>query len=105
MLSLVHRNYAENIGLEQICAAGNVGKTKGTDLFYRFVNMTPVEYLINYRIEVASNILLDTTDSVTDIAMAVGFSESSYFARTFKSKMGMSPLKYRKTMKDIVDKA
>ena len=105
MLSLVHRNYAENIGLEQICAAGNVGKTKGTDLFYRFVNMTPVEYLINYRIEVASNMLLDTTDSVTDIAMAVGFSESSYFARTFKSKMGMSPLKYRKTMKDIVDKA
>ena len=49
--------------------------------------------------------LLETTDSVTDIAMAVGFSESSYFARTFKSKMGMSPLKYRKTMKDIVDKA
>ena len=67
--------------------------------------MTPVEYLINYRIEVASNMLLETTDSVTDIAMAVGFSESSYFARMFKSKMGMSPLKYRKTMKDIVDKA
>ena len=104
MLALIHRNYAENIGLEEICGAGDVGKTKGTDLFYRFVNMTPVEYLINYRIEVASNMLLDTTDSVTDIAMAAGFSESSYFARTFKNKMGMSPLEYRRTMKGVVER-
>lgn len=100
MLVLIHKCYSENIGLDEICSAGNVGKTKGTNLFCQYMNMTPVDYLINYRLEMACQILKNTSDSVIDIALATGFSDSSYFARVFKKRVGMSPLKYRQEMKE-----
>lgn len=95
MLSLIHRSYSDNISLEDICMAGAVGKTKGTQIFTQYLNMTPVEYLVNYRLEVAAKQLVETNKSVTDIALESGFSDSSYFARAFRKGMGMSPLEYR----------
>lgn len=95
MLACIHKKYSDNLTLEDICMAGDIGKTKGTILFDEYLNMTPVEYLINYRIELATKMLVDTKDSVTEIALATGFSDSSYFARIFRKRMGCSPLKYR----------
>lgn len=96
MMLKVHNQYADNINLEDICNAGNIGKTKGTKLFFEYINMTPVDYLINYRLEIAAGLLRDSKLSVIDIALEAGFSDSSYFARVFKKRVGMSPLAYRK---------
>ena len=96
MMLKVHNQYADNINLEDICNAGNIGKTKGTKLFFEYINMTPVDYLINYRLEIAARLLRDSKLSVIDIALEAGFSDSSYFARVFKKRVGMSPLAYRK---------
>lgn len=96
MLACIHQNYGRELSLEDICKAGNIGKTKGTQLFSQYLNMTPVEYLINYRLEIASRMLVETSDSVIDIALSTGFSDSSYFARIFRKRMGISPLEYRK---------
>lgn len=99
MMAYIHQNYAEHIGLEEICTAGQIGKTKGTKVFQEYLNMTPVEYLINYRLEIASKLLVDTKDSVINIALATGFSDSSYFARVFRKRVGVAPLKYREQYK------
>lgn len=101
MLAVIQRQYSENIGLDEICNAGNVGKTKGTQLFCQYLNMTPVEYLINYRLEISSHLLKETREKVTNIAMRCGFSDSSYFAKTFKDRIGLSPLQYRKQFREI----
>jgi len=103
MLKTIHGDYAENLGLEDICNAGGVGKTKGTKLFCQYLSMTPVEYLINYRLDIASRMLIDTNDSVTDIAFASGFSDSSYFARVFRKRVGIAPLEYRTEMRNSID--
>ena len=95
MLAFIHQNYAEDIGLGEICASGQVGKTKGTSVFREYLNMPPVEYLINYRLEIAARLLTKTKDSVLEIAVATGFSDSSYFARIFRKRVGISPLEYR----------
>ncbi|MDO4189331.1 MAG: AraC family transcriptional regulator [Lachnospiraceae bacterium] len=99
MLAKIHNCYYEELSLEDICSIGEIGKTKGTEIFCQYLNMTPVEYLICYRLEIASRMLIDTKDSVTDIALRTGFSDSSYFARAFKKRMGISPLKYRQERK------
>lgn len=98
MLAYIQKNYADGIELESICKAGEVGKTKGTQLFDQYLHMTPVDYLIGYRLEIASRMLKETSNSVTEIALATGFSDSSYFARTFRKRMGVSPLTYRREM-------
>lgn len=100
MLVKIHNSYAEDLNLTDICSTASVGKTKGTNLFCQYLNMTPIEYLICYRLEVASRMLKETNDSITDIAISVGFSDSSYFARAFKKRLGVTPLEYRKNYRD-----
>jgi AraC-like DNA-binding protein len=52
---------------------------------------TPVEYLNEYRIERATQKLLSSDQSVTDIAYSCGFNDLSYFIKTYKSHKGISP--------------
>ena len=55
------------------------------------------DYCNALRLEDARRMLSLGTDSVTDIALASGFGDVSYFIRLFKARYGSSPLKYRKT--------
>lgn len=52
------------------------------------------QYIINYRISVALNLLQTTNKSVTEIAYSVGFRDINYFSRYFKKLVGLSPKKY-----------
>lgn len=66
--------------------------------FYRKVKavtgLSPVELIKNIRMEAATVLLLDKTRSIADVAQRVGFSSSSYFARSFKIIYGVSPTEY-----------
>ena len=53
-------------------------------------------YILNMRMEKAKQMLLNTTDSVGDVAMRCGFDDSSYFTRTFRSSFGCTPSQIRK---------
>lgn len=64
--------------------------------FKSMTGKTPIEYLNEYRIEKACHKLRYTDMPVTDIAFSCGFSDLSYFIKTFKRLKGVSPGKYRK---------
>lgn len=57
-------------------------------LFYAFLqkymNMTCIEYLNQYRMEIAAGKLAESSQSVTDVALDTGFQNISYFNRVFK---------------------
>lgn len=95
MISFIQHNYREKIMLTDICEAGNVGKTKCSALFDAYYNMTPMDYLRKYRIEKGAKLLEISDMSVTEIAYEVGFSDSSYFTKTFGQQIGCSPQEYR----------
>lgn len=95
MVAYIHKNYTNNIKLPDICSAGGVGKTKCSQLFAAHYNLTPMEYLRNYRIDKAAKMLEITDLSITDIAYETGFSDASYFANVFHRQIGCSPQKYR----------
>ncbi len=67
--------------------------------FYRKVKvvtgLSPIELIKNIRMEAASVLLMDKTLSIADVAQRVGFSSSSYFAKTFKLVYGVSPTEYQ----------
>ena len=96
MISFIHDHYKEKISLVDICDAGGVGKTMGTNIFNMYVNKTPGEFLKDYRIQKSINLLLDTDMTITEICYETGFAGASYFAETFKKEMGISPLSFRK---------
>lgn len=61
--------------------------------------MSPMEYLQEYRLQKAIELLEDTNWNITEIAELTGFSTVSYFITFFKSKTGDTPLRYRQKQK------
>ena len=55
-----------------------------------------IQYLNDYRLEIASKYLIETDKKVSDIAVLVGFDNIPYFVRCFHKKYNMSPKEYRK---------
>jgi AraC-like DNA-binding protein len=66
-------------------------------LFRKFTGKTAKAYVIEKKIGLAKRLLQSGTDSVKQVARAVGFSDEYYFMRIFKKEVGMTPKNYRKT--------
>lgn len=95
MLNHIYLHYGENMTLSQIAEAGNVGKSTCTEIFRSHLHETPINYLIQYRLKKAVELLCATESSITEISYNVGFSNPSYFASTFRAFYHCSPSKYR----------
>ena len=95
ILSFLRENYDKPITLEMLShTIQKSPKYLGT-FFKNMTGKTPIEYLNEYRVEKAARKLRITDLSVTDIAFSSGFSDLSYFIKTFKKIKGISPGKYR----------
>lgn len=64
-------------------------------LFGRYLNSTPKHYFLEMRLNRARNLLVQTEQSVTEIAMACGFHSTSHFSKAFRSHFGRSPVGQR----------
>ena len=96
MLSFIQMHYSEKIGLEDIAKAGVVCRSKCCLLFKRVFHQTVFEYLLHFRVRRSLRLLSDESLSLTDVAAACGFSQSSYYGEIFKRITGISPGKYRR---------
>jgi transcriptional regulator GlxA family with amidase domain len=64
-------------------------------LFGRYLNSTPKHYFMEMRLNKAQNLLVQTEQSVTEIAMACGFQTTSHFSKVYRAHFGTSPLSQR----------
>lgn len=95
MMDYIHTNYAEKITLGDIATAASISSRECTRCFQRCIGISPVNYLINYRVRTAARMLLTTGRSITSISEDCGFSSPSYFGKTFYDYMHCTPRKYR----------
>ena len=96
MLDFAEQNFAENITLEQIAGAADIGERECLRCFNRTIRLSPMQYLLKYRImQGAEMCLLHPADSVSDIAIRCGFDSPSYFTKIFKRFTGCTPREYR----------
>ncbi len=95
MLIFVQKNYADKIALQDIAKSGNVSKSTCLMIFKKYLQDTPTNYLICYRLKKATNLLKETDLSISEIAFEVGFQSASYFTETFKKNYGCSPSEYK----------
>ena len=103
MMDYTRDNLDKDITLEDIARSGGVSKTNCNLLFKRFTNRSPIENLIHVRAERASELLVSTKLSMSEIAEKTGFSGASYMSEIFKRYYKVSPREYRKRDGAIVD--
>ena len=96
MIGYIQKFYREKVTLDDIAAAGAVGQSKCCKLFDKYIGVTPNTYLIQYRLHQSTWYLKNTDMTITEIAQAVGFSGSSYYAEAFRKWSHHSPSEYRK---------
>jgi len=96
MLAFIQENYAEKLTLQEIADASAISTRECLRCFRSSIQQSPMEYLMEYRIQMAAK-LLETTDlPITEIAIRTGWGSSSYFTKTFRSFRGKTPNTYRK---------
>ena len=91
MMQYIQEHYGENVTLEQIAQAANVSRSEALRCFHTQLQKAPVEYLIEFRLARARQLLFTTNDTVSQIASAVGMENISYFIRAFKARYGTTP--------------
>jgi len=71
--------------------------------FYRkikgLMDMTPIDFLRNFRLKKAAEMIQEGSFSLSDISDKTGFSSYSYFSKSFKKHYGMTPKKYQTSFK------
>ncbi|WP_299110669.1 AraC family transcriptional regulator [uncultured Winogradskyella sp.] len=93
-IEFLNDNFNENFTLDKLAKHSNVSPYHLIREFKKIYNQTPFEYLRNIRIE-KSKSLLKTEVSITNIALELGFFDTSHFTRNFIYNEGVSPLRYR----------
>jgi signal transduction histidine kinase/DNA-binding LacI/PurR family transcriptional regulator/AraC-like DNA-binding protein len=93
-MAYIHTYYAEPISRRDVASHVGLSERHLTRCFHQEVGLTPITYLNRYRVKQAK-ILLDRGEKgITEIAVEVGFSSSSYFTRVFRDEVGVSPRDY-----------
>lgn len=95
MISYIQKHYDENISLDFLAKYFSLSKGHICRIFKDMTNMTVIDYLNYYRINRCVQLLLESDATIASIAESVGFHNISYFNRTFKKYMHLSPKEYR----------
>ena len=95
MVAYISHHYPEKISLAGIAAAGSVSRSKCCQLFKKYMQQSPIDFLNRYRLEISRNLLDSTENSILEIANACGFSSQSYYTKMFSEKFNYTPTQYR----------
>lgn len=98
VLSFIRKNIDKSISLEELAEVSGMSPRYFCRVFRNMTGRTPIDYVNYYRIETASQMLITTGDSITEIAFNCGFNDMSYFSKTFKRLKGITPSKFRKVI-------
>jgi YesN/AraC family two-component response regulator len=96
LIDHIDENYCEEINLGDLSALVNLNPSYISRLFSEKKGVTIFEYINEKRILKAAHLLKNTVLSVIEISMMVGYNNLSFFNRTFKKLMNMSPKEYRR---------
>ena len=95
-LAVIHERYADKLTIDDLAREAKLSKSTYMRRFLYVCKMPPAEYITRKRIEVAGNMLKNSTASIMEIAEKTGFYDAAHLSKTFKKINGITPLEYRK---------
>lgn len=94
-VSFLNANFKEDISIAAVCREAGIGGTTFRQLFREYYQKTPMEYLVQLRLEYARNLIAGGM-AIEQAALESGFHDSKYFARTVKKHFGCTPRELKK---------
>ncbi|MDR0896433.1 MAG: PocR ligand-binding domain-containing protein [Oscillospiraceae bacterium] len=91
----IARHYAEPLTLETVAAEAGLSPAYFSTLFKQVSGVSFRAYLNQVRVEESKRLLSATDYPLVDIAMAMGFTDQSYYSKVFKKYTGLTPKQYR----------
>lgn len=98
-VKMINENFCSGITLQSAAKSLYITPQYLSQVFKSETGMGFAEYVVRMRLGKASALLADTADSVTDICFLCGYNNLSHFLRSFKREYGLSPNKYRTSIK------
>lgn len=96
MMVWIHEHYMEKLTISEIASSAFVSERECFRLFRECLHMSPMEYLIAFRLQKACHMLAESKLTITDISFMCGMGSSSYFGQIFRKQNGCTPLEYRR---------
>ena len=97
-IALIEENLDDPIPTCELADHLGISTRQLERLFGRFLNTSPKKYIMDQRLHRARNLIVQTEQSITEIAMACGFNSTSHFSKVFRSHFGISPVAQRSTL-------
>lgn len=94
-LNLLHAAPGEDWSIERLAKEAGLSRSTLSERFAHFVGRPPMQYLTLWRMQLASEMLIDGAHSMAAIAERIGYDSEAAFSRAFKRAVGMAPGEWR----------
>ena len=92
----ISKNYSDSsLSIKDISDHVHLSSSYLCTVFKTETDQTLNQYLTNFRMEKAKQLLADPRNKISEIAARVGYGDQNYFGKTFKKVVGLSPSEYR----------
>lgn len=99
MLDYIYTHYPRPITIADIAGAANISQSEAGRSFHEYMDSSPVNVLIRYRLQIAHRMLRETSLTVQEIGLSCGFRSPNYFGRQFRKVYGCTPGQVRSLRK------
>ncbi len=105
VLELIHREPWHRWSIAELCGRAGISKTVLAERFASRIGMSPIEYLTDWRMQIAARWLKETAVTLDQVAERCGYDTASSFSKAFKRAFGVSPATYRRRSDPIAPAA
>jgi AraC-like DNA-binding protein len=95
-LSLLHAKPADNWTIEDLARDVGLSRSVLAERFNDLVGIPPMQYLANWRMQIAAGLLSAGRSNIAGVAAEIGYGSEAAFSRAFKRMVGVSPSAHRR---------
>ena len=100
-IAYIRLNYYSDININKVAEEVGISERYLRNLFSQYLNLSPLDYLNQIRINKSIELLKNTEKSVKEVCFLCGFQSPQYFSRIFKQQIGLSPREIAKSQSPL----